>query len=326
VTGLRGRLAERPGAAALLAGLALLVCAVLRQPALLSGRVLIDVVEDNAVLGLLALAATWTILAGGIDLSVGAVLSLASISVAALVEQGDLAPVPALALVIAGGLCFGAAMGGCVHALELPAFLVTLAGLFLARGLALRVHVEALAIRDPDWTRWSSAGADLGAWGRAGLAAPLFLAAVALCAWALHHTRFGRDVRAVGGGSELARLAGVPVGRTRVLTYALSGGLAASAGVVHALVTSAGSSIAGVGLELDAIAAAVVGGASLAGGTGGALGTLLGVLLFGSIQTFLIFEGTLSAGWARAASGALLLAFLALARWTRSGPRRSSAA
>lgn len=325
MTGLRARLAEHPNAAAVSAGLALLALAALRQPALLSGRVLVDLVEDNAVLGLLALAATWAILSGGIDLSVGAVMSLASISLAALVENCELPPALAAALVLAGGLAFGAALGACVHCLELPPFLVTLAGLFLARGLALRVHVEALAIRDAEWTRWAQAGADLGSWGRAGLAAPLLLAAVAACAWALRHTRFGRDVRAVGGGGELARLAGVPVGRTRVLTYAVSGTLAASAGVVHALSTGAGSSIAGIGLELDAIAAAVVGGASLAGGTGSALGTLLGVLFFGAIQTFLILEGTPSAGWTRAASGALLLAFLALARWTRSSPRRKRA-
>jgi simple sugar transport system permease protein len=322
---MRARLAEHPAAAAAFAGVVLLAVAALRQPAMLSGRVLLDVVEDNAVLGLLALAATWAILSGGIDLSVGAVMSLASIALAALIERAGLAPLPAVALVLLGGIAFGSAMGACVHALELPAFLVTLAGLFLARGLALRVHVEALAIRAPDWTRWTGLGVDLGAWGRLTPAAPLLVGTALACAWALHHTRFGRDVRAIGGGAELARLAGVPVGRARVGTYAVSGLLAALAGVVHALYTGAGSSIAGVGLELDAIAAAVVGGASLAGGAGGALGTLLGVLFFGALQTFLIFEGTLSAGWARAASGALLLAFLALARWARSAPRRGLA-
>jgi galactofuranose transport system permease protein len=326
VTSVRERLSEHPAAASALAGVLLLALASLRQPAMLSGRVLIDVVEDNAALGLLALAATWAILSGGIDLSVGAVLSLASIALAALIEHAGCAPVPAVALVLLGGLAFGAAMGACVHALELPPFLVTLAGLFLARGRARRVHVEALANRDAPGTRWTALGLDLGAWGRVTLAAPLFLGAVLACVWALGQTRFGRNVRAVGGGLELARLAGVPVGATRVGTYAVSGLLASAAGVVHALYTGAGSSIAGAGLELDAIAAAVVGGASLAGGVGGAVGTLFGVLFFGALQTFLIFEGTLSAGWARAASGALLLAFLALARWTRSAPRRRLAA
>jgi len=325
VTKLRSRLAEHPAAAAAVAGLVLLALAALRQPALLSGRVLFDVVEDNAVLGLLALAATWAILSGGIDLSVGAVMSLASIALAALIERAGMAPALAVPLVLLGGLAFGAAMGGCVHALELPPFLVTLAGLFLARGLALRVHVEALAIRDPQWTRWTELAADLGAWGRVTPAAPLLLVSVLACEWALRHTRFGRNVRAIGGQAELARLAGVPVGRTRAGTYAISSSLAAGAGILHALYTGAGSSVAGLGLELDAIAAAVVGGASLAGGAEGALGTLLGVMFFGFLQTFLIFEGTLSAGWARAASGACLLAFLVLARWTQSLPRRRPA-
>jgi ribose/xylose/arabinose/galactoside ABC-type transport system permease subunit len=318
---LRARLAQHPAGAAAVALVLLLALAALRQPAMLSGRVLLDVLEDGSVLGLIALAATWAILSGGIDLSVGAVMSLASITLAALLEEAGLGPLPAVALVLAGGIVFGAGMGACVHLLELPPFLVTLAGLFGARGLALMVHVEALAIRDPAWTRLAGLGLDLGSWGRLTIVAPLLVLAVALCAWALRQTRFGRDVYALGGSAELARLAGVPIGRTQVGVYATSGLLAASAGVAYALYNGAGNSIAGVGLELDAIAATVVGGASLAGGVGGAFGTLLGVVFFGALQTFLIFEGTLSAGWVRVATGALLLSFLALQRWAVAGAR-----
>jgi galactofuranose transport system permease protein len=320
------RLARQPAGAALAALGLLLLAAALRQPALLSPRVLLDILEDGAVLGLLALAVTWTILSGGIDLSVGALMALASIALAALIEHAHVAPAPAVVLVLSGGLLFGAAQGALVGLLDLPAFLVTLAGMFLARGLALRVHVEALAIRDPQWTRWVSSGLDWDGWGRLTPALPLLLVVTAACAWMLRQTRFGRDVYAVGGDPHLARLAGVRVGRTQVGAYALSGGLSALAGMTYALGSGAGSSTAGAGLELDAIAAAVVGGVSLAGGVGGAWGALVGVSFFGALQTFLIFEGTLSSGWTRVATGAFLLAFLALQRWTgASRPRATSA-
>ncbi len=323
MSGLRARLAHHPTEATAAALALLLSVAAIRQPALISGRVLLDVLEDGAVLGLVALAVTWPILCGGIDLSVGALMSLASVVLAALIEQARVPPALAVALVLLLGLAFGAAQGACVHFLALPPFLVTLAGLFLARGLSLRVHVEALAIRDPEWTRLSRAGLDLGSLGRVSLLIPLLLAAVFACALALRQTRLGRDVYAVGGDAEQARLAGVRVARARLSGYALSGGLSALSGVAYALYGGAGSSTAGIGLELDAIAAAVVGGALLGGGVGGAFGTLLGVVFFGALQSFLIFEGTLSSGWIRVATGGILLAVVALQRWAAGGSSES---
>ncbi len=316
---LRSRLASHPSGTAAAALLVLLAAAAMRQPALLSGRVLLDLLEDGAVLGLVALAATWAILSGGIDLSVGALMSLCSIVLAASIEKHGFPPALAISAVLALGLAFGAGTGTIVHFLGLPPFLVTLSGLFLARGLALSVHVEALAIRDPSWNALARAGLELSSLGRLSLLAPLLLLAVLACAFLLRQTRFGRDVLALGGNAELARLAGVPVGRTRIGVYALSGLFSALAGVAYALYGGAGSSTAGVGLELDAITAVVVGGAHLSGGYGGAAGTLLGVLFLGALQSFLILEGTLSAGWARVAGGALLLAFLVLQRWVGHG-------
>ena len=316
---MKGRLRARlPALASLLALVGFVLLAALRHPAFASPRVLVDLLDDSAVLGLVALGATVVIVSGGIDLSVGSLLGLCSIAVAVLVERAGWHPLAAMCAAVALGGAFGLAQGALVRALELPAFLVTLAGLFLARGLALGLHVEALAIAHPFHARLAAAELPLG--GGLGLAPGtlLFLGAVAALACALRWTRPGRDLYAVGGDAAAARQAGVATGRAQVGAFAASGALTGLGAVAYTLYGGSGSSTAGLGLELDAIAAAVVGGALLSGGAGGALGTLCGVLLFGAIQTYLIFEGSLAAGWTRAAAGGLLLAFVALQRWIRA--------
>jgi len=280
----------------------------------------LDLLGDNAVLGLAALGATFVILSGGIDLSAGAVMACASILLAILVGPLGWPIAWAIAAVLAAGTAFGLAMGALIQGLALPAFVVTLAGLFLARGIALSLHLESLPIARADWTALSRLEVELGSGRRLSLGAMLLLAATAAAAWVLGQTRLGRNVYAVGGNAEAALLAGVPLARTRVTVYGLAGFASALAGVAYALYASSGSSTAGTGLELEAIAAAVIGGTRLAGGVGTAIGTLLGVMVFGVVQTVLIFEGTLGAGWTRVAIGGLLLAFIALQRarsWTR---------
>lgn len=297
------------------AALALLVvAAALRHPGAVSARVALDLLADNAVLGIAALGATLVIVSGGIDLSIGASMALASTVVAVLLEKHGLSPAPAFGLALALGALFGAAMGALIHFLALPPFLVTLAGMFLARGIALRLHVESLAIAHPSYERLTAAGIRFAPGVTLTLGAMLFVLALALSSWLLRQTRLGRDVYAVGGNAEAALLAGVNVARTRIAVYALGGAASALAGIAYTLYGSAGSSTAGSGLELEAIAAVVLGGARISGGVGGALGTLLGVLVLGVIQLALIFEGAPGAGWTRVAIGALLLAFLALQR------------
>jgi galactofuranose transport system permease protein len=291
----------------------------------LSTRVFVHLLRDNAFLGLAAIGMTFVILSGGIDLSVGAVVGLTSILVARLVGDG-VHPLPAMlaALAVGGGL--GAAMGAVVRYAALPPFLVTLAGMFFARGLGFLVGMESRTIDHPFY----GAVADLGL-AVFPVPAAIFLLAVALGLHVARHTAFGRTVYAMGGSEASAVLMGLPVGRTKILLYALSGLCAAAAGVVYTLYTSSGNATAGTTLELDAIAAVVIGGTLLSGGVGSVFGTLVGVLILGVIQTIITFEGTLSSWWTKIVSGALLLAFVLLqrllhgraARLGRPAPRRA---
>lgn len=309
----------KPFAPTLVAIAALAALAGLRYDGFLSAAVLVDVLDAGAVLGFAALGAMLVLSSGSIDLSVGAVMALSSVVVAELVEGG--AP-PALALlaVLALGLAIGAAVGWLVDALELPPFIVTLAAMFLARGGALAIHVESKPIREPAWSAWSGVellGIDL--------AACAWLAAIACAAWALRHSRTLRAALAIGGDERTASAFGVRVRRTRVTVHALGAACSALAGFAFALYSSKGDSTAGVGLELDAIAAAVIGGTALRGGVASAFGAFLGVIVLGALQTLLVFEGVPGAGWTRIVLGALLLVFLVAQRGLerRAGAARS---
>jgi ribose/xylose/arabinose/galactoside ABC-type transport system permease subunit len=140
------------------------------------------------------------------------------------------------------------------------------------------------------------------------------LAVVAIAFAVLHYTRTGRTVYAIGNGGQSAMLMGLPVGRTKILVYAISGLCSAIAGVLFTFYTLSGYSLTAVGMELDAIAAVVIGGTLLTGGSGFVLGSVVGVLVLGVIQTIISFEGTLSSWWTRIVIGGLLLVFILLQR------------
>ena len=281
-------------------------------PNILSTRVVGNLLTDNAFLGIVAVGMTFVILSGGIDLSVGSVIAFSGVFIAVMLRDSGLHPLPVFALLLVITTLFGAAMGLIIHALRMPPFIVTLAGMFLARGMAYVLSVDSVPISHPfyDWVQtvyWLMPGK-----GRltliGGLMLAVFLAGILLA----HRTRFGANVFALGGGTQTAQLMGVPVARTVVLIYALSGLLAGLSGIVFSFYTSAGYSLATVGVELDAIAAVVIGGTLLTGGSGFVAGTLIGVLIMGLIQTYITFDGTLSSWWTKIVIGALLLAFIVL--------------
>jgi simple sugar transport system permease protein len=311
-----------PGAAALVL---LFVAGAILHPGFGSARVLLDLLSDNAVLGLAALGATCVLVAGGLDLSVGSLAALASVVLARLLDGSGLPPWVAIAVVLSMGAAVGLLQGAVVVAVGLPPFLVTLAGMFLFRGLALSLAGESVAIRSAGFARLASADGPLGLRSGGVVFVVVFLALAAFGA----RSRFFARLHAIGGDERAARLLGVPVGRTKLCVYALSGAFAALAGIVFAGTTSAGSSIACSGLELDAIAAAVIGGVAL--GPGGGVytgrgrgqiaGALLGVLVFGVIADLVLFQGTLSAGWTRVAMAGMLLAFLGGGRALRGRTR-----
>ena len=306
--------------------LGFLLCAM-QFPAMASVRVLANLLTDSAFLGIVAVGMTFVIISGGIDLSVGSVIGFASVLLAVLIGRAGVPPVLAFALVLAVSALFGAAMGTLIRVLDMPPFIVSLAGMFLARGAAFLVSTESIPIDAPFYAAVDDAALRLPGGGRLGAVAVLMLVVVAAGAVVLRFTRFGTAVRALGGNRHAAALMGLPTGRVTVAVYTLSSTLAGLSGIAFSLYTSSGYSLSAVGVELDSIAAVVIGGTTLAGGSGSVLGTLLGVLIQGLIQTYINFDGTLSSWWAKIATGLLLFAFIAVGgAGTALASRRSRAA
>ncbi|MGO7392547.1 galactofuranose ABC transporter, permease protein YjfF [Rhizobium ruizarguesonis] len=282
----------------------------LQYPNILSTRVIGNLLTDNAFLGIAAVGMTFVIISGGIDLSIGSVIAFTGVFLAVILQNTSIHPLLAFALVLVITTAFGAIMGAIIHYLEMPAFIVTLAGMFLARGMAFVLSIDSIPIDHEYYSTLTSLYYRLPGGGRLTLIGGIMLLVFAVGIFIAQRTRFGTNVYALGGGTQTARLMGVPVGRTTIQIYALSGFLAGLSGIVFSLYTSAGYSLAAVGVELDAIAAVVIGGTLLTGGAGFVAGTLIGILIQGLIQTYITFDGTLSSWWTKILIGLLLFAFI----------------
>jgi ribose/xylose/arabinose/galactoside ABC-type transport system permease subunit len=292
----------------------------------LAPQVFLNLLIDNAFLIVVAVGMTFVILAGGIDLSVGAVVAFTTVLLASLVEKHGWHPLSAMLLALSLGTGFGATMGLMIQRYRLPPFVVTLAGMFLARGAATLISVESIGIGHGFQTSLAAMRLPMG--GGAALSFAALVAVVIVVAGAVvaRGTQFGRTVYAMGGSEQSATLMGLPVSATQVGVYALSGFCAALGGVLYSVYTLSGYSLHATGLELDAIAAVVIGGTLLSGGSGRVLGTLFGVLLLGQIQTLIAFDGTLSSWWTRIIVGALLLVFCLLQKLLAGRSTSASAA
>ncbi|MGR9135908.1 galactofuranose ABC transporter, permease protein YjfF [Rhizobium leguminosarum] len=282
----------------------------LQYPNILSTRVIGNLLTDNAFLGIAAVGMTFVIISGGIDLSIGSVIAFTGVFLAVILQKTAIHPMLAFAIVLVITTAFGAIMGAIIHYLEMPAFIVTLAGMFLARGMAFVLSIDSIPIDHEYYSTLTSLYYRLPGGGRLTLIGGIMLLVFAVGIFIAQRTRFGTNVYALGGGTQTARLMGVPVGRTTIQIYALSGFLAGLSGIVFSLYTSAGYSLAAVGVELDAIAAVVIGGTLLTGGAGFVAGTLIGILIQGLIQTYITFDGTLSSWWTKILIGLLLFAFI----------------
>jgi len=282
-------------------------------PGFLSEQVVFNLLIDNAFLLVLAVGMGFVILSGGIDLSVGAVLALSTMLCAWLLQVAHWPAPLVIAAVLLLGAGFGGAMGALIHYFRLQAFIVTLAGMFLARGLCYLISVESITIDNPVFVAMSRTQLALpGGFLAPGAVVALVVLGVAI--WVAQYTAFGRAVYAIGGNEQSALMMGLPVARTRVGVYALSGFCAALAGVLFAFYMLSGYGLHAQGAELDAIAAVVIGGTLLAGGYGYLAGALSGVLVLGAIQTLIAFDGTLSSWWTRIVIGALLFVFCVVQR------------
>ncbi len=279
----------------------------------LSLQVMLNLLIDNAFLLVIAIGMGFVILSGGIDLSVGAVLALSTMIAAWLLQVAQWPPLAVIATVLALGFAFGGGMGAVIHVFRLQPFIVTLAGMFLARGLCYLISIESITIEDPLFVAMSQTQIPfLGGFLSPG--ALIALAMLAFAVWLAHYSGFGRAVYAVGGNEQSAAMMGLSVGRTKILVYAFSGFCASLAGLLFAFYMLSGYGLHAQGTELDAIAAVVIGGTLLTGGYGYILGALSGVLVLGTIQTLIAFDGTLSSWWTKIVIGGLLFVFCVVQR------------
>jgi len=289
-------------------------------------QVVLNLLIDNAFLLVIGIGMTFVILSGGIDLSVGSVLALTTMISAWLLHALHWPPQLVIVCVLLLGALFGASMGAMIHYFKLQPFIVTLSGMFLARGLCYLISIDSITIDDPFYVHLSQARLPVfGAFVSPSVVIALITLAVAV--FVAHYTRFGRAIYAIGGNEQSALMMGLPVGRTKVLIYAFSGFCAALAGVLFSFYMLSGYGLHAQGTELDAIAAVVIGGTLLTGGYGYVAGTLSGVLILGVIQTLIAFDGTLSSWWTKIFIGALLFVFCLVQRLMAiSAARRAATA
>lgn len=251
---------------------------------------LFNILQQTSVNAIMAVGMTLVILTSGIDLSVGSLLALTGAVAASMVG----AEVNAF-VAVAGALALGAAIGACTGVIvakgKVQAFIATLVMMLLLRGVT-RVYTDGSPIN----TGFSD-NADLFGWfgiGRPlGIPTPIWLMIIVFAAawYLLHHTRLGRYIYALGGNESATRLSGINVDRIKIIVYSLCGLLAALASVIEVARLSSAQPMAGNGYELDAIAAVVLGGTSLAGGKGRIVGTLIGALILGFLNNGLNLLG-----------------------------------
>ncbi|MGP4095217.1 ABC transporter permease [Nonomuraea sp. KM90] len=291
----------------LLVFLALCVVASLLAPQFLTGRNIANLLQQSSLTGIVAIGMTMVVLTAGIDLSVGSVAAFGGMTIALLMAAG--VPVlPAILLSVAVGAVFGATMGGLSAYLSLPSFMTTLAGLTAIRGLTY-----LLTDGKPAQAGGSEAFQLLGGGfiGYVPIVGIIFVVVTLLAAAVLRGTTFGEYVYAVGSNKEAARLSGLPVRGVITAVFAVSGALAALAGVLLTSRLTVGQPTAFSGLELDAIAAVVLGGTNLFGGRGGVFGTFVAVLLLSVLRNLCNLLG-LGSFFQMVVTGLILLVALVL--------------
>ncbi|QAY69901.1 ABC transporter permease subunit [Xylanimonas protaetiae] len=282
---------------------------------------------NNAHIIILAAGLTMVILTGGIDLSVGAVVALTSVAGVMSVNAG-LDPWLAVGLMVLIGSAFGLFSGILIQYFNVQPFIATLSSMFLARGLAAILSTDAEQL-DPDASIRVLAETitivdgpkvnDLET--TAGVIIALLV--VAGVFFLLHRTRLGRTAYAIGGSEQSALLMGLPVNRTKLWLYTLSGTLAGLASVVYTTRIGVGQNIIGEGWEMQAIAAAVIGGTLLTGGAGFVLGSVVGALVLGLMNVLITRDGTIPPAWTTIITGGVLLVFVLIQRAVTAVRRRT---
>ena len=294
----------------------------LRYTNFFSARVFFNLFIDNAFLFITAIGMTLVIISGGIDLSVAGVMALTAMVSAVLVEHHGFHIAVVIPLVLLMGTLIGWFMGFIIQVFKLQPFIITLAGLFFTRGMCYVLSVNAVTITDENYVAIAKTRIPIGA-GFISVGVIIFLVVLVVMTYVAHHTRFGRTIYAIGGNEQSAILMGLPVARTKIAIYALNGFLSALAGVVFTFYMLSGYGRHLDMLELDVIAATVIGGTLLTGGYGFIIGTVFGVLIEGVIQTIIMFEGTLNSWWTSIVVGLLTLFFIIMQRVLMTNNRKT---
>lgn len=286
-------------------------------------QVFLNLLISNAGLIITSVGMTMVLIIAGIDISVGSVVAVTCMMLAAMMEHGKIGAVPAIIIVLLFGIVFGAVQGWLIAYLRLQPFIVTLAGMFFARGLTAVISLEMITVTNKTFLSIAQYKMYLpfgGYYNRRNIMIypyvypTVILALVVLVAafFTLRYTKFGRSVYAVGGNEQSAMLMGLNVKRIKFTVYVINGFLATLGGIAFCLNTTGAFVELGKGFEMDAIAATVIGGTPLTGGVGNVFGTLFGVLIKATIEAFVSFQGNLSSWWSKIIIAALLAFFIML--------------
>lgn len=279
--------------------------------------VFFNLLNDNAYLLIASVGIMFVLITGNIDISVASTLAFSAVLSSYLLRLLWPAWV-VIPVVLLIGFSFGSLMGFLIEKFKLQSFIVSLAGLFFLRGMCAVVSKESIPIENEFYRSVAQAKITFGSvrsYGKVNIYLYGFvaIAVVIVALYILRYSKFGRSVYAIGGSEQSARLMGLPVSRVKILVFGISGFCAALGGVLFSFYTLAGYALQNLGLELDAISSAVIGGTMLSGGVGSVVGTAFGVLIQGSIQTIVTLLN-LNAWWTKVTIAVLLCIFVILQR------------
>ncbi len=297
-------------------------------------QVFLNLFISNAGLIIAAVGMTIVLITAGIDISIGSVIAMTCMLLAWMMEKKGMDAWVSIVIVLIVGVVFGLVQGFLVSYLNIQPFIVTLAGLFFARGMTAIISDEMITITNKTFLGIANAKIYIPfistVTKKGKIIHPyiypsviLAIAVLIIAFIILKYTKFGRSIYAVGGNEQSALLMGLNVRRIKLKVYALNGFLAALAGFAFALNSCGGFVEQARGFEMDAIASAVIGGTLLTGGVGNVIGSLFGVMIKGTIESIITFQGTLSSWWTKIAIAALLCIFIILQSIFASIKRKS---
>lgn len=284
----------------------------------------LNILINNTGLICVASGMTCVMLTGGIDISVGSLIAMDCMILAVGMSKWGMHPITLCILVLLIGVVFGMVQGFCVGYLEIQPFIVTMAGMFFARGMTAVICREQVSVpADSLFSTWANIKINLpfgGYYNKKGILQVPYIRVGVIVALlvliiiflVLRYTRFGRSLYALGGSEQSATMMGLDVKKTKMKAYILSSFLCSIGGICYCLNTMAGAVQQATGLEMDAIASAVIGGTLLTGGVGNVIGSFFGVLINGTISSLVKTNGKLLSSWANIATAALLCFFIVL--------------